>query len=107
MLFSTKHYKGRHRGLKTYNRRKVRKLHLTNCRLAVQLFGVRIGGPGLRVGYLLKAHSHSGWLGQLNVNLVFARTKLKINEFSENTCLNGCKKVILGHVQHTSCDDAF
>jgi hypothetical protein len=29
--------------------------------------------------------------GTVNVNLVFARTKMETNEFSENTCLNGRK----------------
>jgi hypothetical protein len=42
MLFLTKLYKGRYQDLGTFDRRKVRKIHLMNCRLAVQLFGVAL-----------------------------------------------------------------
>jgi hypothetical protein len=45
MLFSTKLYEGRYQELETFDRRKVRKNHLMDCRLAVQLFGVRLRGP--------------------------------------------------------------
>jgi hypothetical protein len=44
MLFSTKLYKGRYQDLGTFDRRKVQKNHLMNCRLAVQLFGVALRG---------------------------------------------------------------
>jgi hypothetical protein len=45
MLFLTKLYKGRNQDLETFDRQKVREIHLMNCRLAVQLFGVALRGP--------------------------------------------------------------
>jgi hypothetical protein len=52
MFFSMKLFKGRYQDLETFDRRKVRKNHLMNCRLAVHIIGVALRGPEFRVDAL-------------------------------------------------------